>query len=1479
MHYIPIIVAIVSFIGIFGAIARANDDIFHGGKLWLQGLPDWATSITVSPGQEFKITMYSGNLSADTSVTGVREVDELPEHTTFQTGTVYELIAGVWNSVADSGTSPFVGAGLIVNDGTLEPFEFVNYKYTVKVDNFLPAGTSNLSWAGPVLHFTDASGPQTTPNPEATSILVANLPGISSFTLSGNGAYKLGEVITIAASGDAGKSVHVEVGATAIPLTESPAGSGQYQGTYTIAAGDDTADQVLPRIYFDNGDSTGSYKDAAASVTIDATLPPAPEGFAKTFDSQAKTAALSWVPPESETDVNHYEIYSNSGAGDINYSSALAVVEPGVNQYVTAPLSNDLLYKFAVRAVDAAGNNDGNANTVSVSTDVTPPEPPAALIAPTSANDVIIASPVDFSWEASLNTAGDLDKYRLEIANNPGFDPIASTTETDSQTLSVSGVSLADGIYYWRVFAVDVYENESAQTSPDNTFEIDTVDPIIAISSPSVGAHISGDFTVGGTASDGAGHLAGGTGLASVEVILFSIGAGPNGETAYWNGSAWVTAETFVPAAVAANDWTYNFNFSGTETIVNGRQYVLGARVTDQAGHAALRDGPLFALTGNTAAPVPAITSPLSGQHLGSSVSIAGTASDPGGTAISSAEVSIQRSNDSLFWDGTAWVNGEIWNTVFSADAFANWTYAFALDGTSPEGSIFTVKSRAKDSAFPSPNQGTSGAITLNKDTIAPTVAITSPANSSIYRAITWDAAGPIQGTASDAGAGVLSVEVAIKDSSNNYWNGIDWSSPEAVWLNAASTSGNFAAWKYLNASQNFIPNKDGVFVIYARATDKAIGAANTSAQGSGLVFTYDTIAPAVSNAVVANNTLGITDLAKNGDVVVLSATIADAHQTDMGPANISADLSAITGSLTLVAPLSYDSATGLATWPFRTVSGTTNGDLGISITVTDPAGNAATFANTAIISADNIAPSAGQAAVPFSVLKGGTTQAITWSNASVADANLKANPISLEYDDGLSWTAISQNELNDGTYDWITPALNLPSVNIRLWAEDRVGLRSYSDSVQFKIDSMAPAVPGTAITSPNGDEAWKQGTSQNIAWNNASVTDNFGLAANPITLEYATDGSNWISIATNEANDGSLNWIVPAIDFNTVKIRLSAVDEAGNTASDESDSNFAIGLPPEIIAARAVGDARIEIEWDKPIGSAGSFANYAATGLAPMAAAISGTNNKIINLVVSSLGNTAFTAADLAIAINTVRDADNFYNEAQSGKNISDNQAPITNIPASYPRANQLIAEARPILNISVSEEPGALTVVKIDNNALSFTYNPVLKIIALTPEADLAPGKHTIILNLADTSGNTEAEKTWDFWVDDFSYQVTAHNPSFHFAGNLFDATDASESQDVSISTYGAGFALYALITDAVADNYGNSIDDINIKEANGVWTSLSGTTRVLIASAPKLLAPSDSIIANNYTFDLKAAIPSLMQAAGNYRGKLEFIVAMEY
>ncbi len=97
---------------------------------------------------------------------------------------------------------------------------------------------------------------------------------------------------------------------------------------------------------------------------------------------------------------------------------------------------------------------------------------------------------------------------------------------------------------------------------------------------------------------------------------------------------------------------------------------------------------------------------------------------------------------------------------------------------------------------------------------------------------------------------------------------------------------------------------------------------------------------------------------------------------------------------------------------------------------------------------------------------------------------------------------------------------------------------------------------PLVAVTSPDGGEDWKAGSTHAVTW---TATDDVGVPA--VDIAYSTDGGASFpnSIASGIPNAGSHDWIVPDAPGSATRVRIVAHDEAGNLGADSSAADFTI--------------------------------------------------------------------------------------------------------------------------------------------------------------------------------------------------------------------------------------------------------------------------------------------------------------------------------
>jgi len=105
------------------------------------------------------------------------------------------------------------------------------------------------------------------------------------------------------------------------------------------------------------------------------------------------------------------------------------------------------------------------------------------------------------------------------------------------------------------------------------------------------------------------------------------------------------------------------------------------------------------------------------------------------------------------------------------------------------------------------------------------------------------------------------------------------------------------------------------------------------------------------------------------------------------------------------------------------------------------------------------------------------------------------------------------------------------------------------------------PGSPGVTVNVPNGGETWEAGSNHTITW---SATDDITPPGSlVINLYYSSDGgTNWMTIATNETNDGAYLWTVNNTISDICLVKVTATDANGFVGLDTSDDTFTITTP-----------------------------------------------------------------------------------------------------------------------------------------------------------------------------------------------------------------------------------------------------------------------------------------------------------------------------
>lgn len=224
-------------------------------------------------------------------------------------------------------------------------------------------------------------------------------------------------------------------------------------------------------------------------------------------------------------------------------------------------------------------------------------------------------------------------------------------------------------------------------------------------------------------------------------------------------------------------------------------------------------------------------------------------------------------------------------------------------------------------------------------------------------------------------------------------------------------------------------------------------------------------------------------------------------------------------------------------------ISITSDGTHSLYVWSKDIVGHISATSTTQSVVLDTTNPTISSGpAIASSMIKGGTSKNITWS---VSDTTTTTIALAYSLDNGSTYTSIATGLSNNGTYSWSAPSVDSTTVKLRLTAIDQVSHTSTVASSNFTIDSTAPVL---AVTTPTGP--LKGGETITL---NYTVTESNSVAT--LKLAFAADGVTFGADTDLSAGSTSSAWVVNSSNSSTAKLKLTAVDAAGNSGTITSNA------------------------------------------------------------------------------------------------------------------------------------------------------------------------------------------------------------------------------------------------------------------------------------------------------------------------------------
>ncbi|MBA4407113.1 hypothetical protein C0389_07560, partial [bacterium] len=170
----------------------------------------------------------------------------------------------------------------------------------------------------------------------------------------------------------------------------------------------------------------------------------------------------------------------------------------------------------------------------------------------------------------------------------------------------------------------------------------------------------------------------------------------------------------------------------------------------------------------------------------------------------------------------------------------------------------------------------------------------------------------------------------------------------------------------------------------------------------------------------------------------------------------------------------------------------------------------------------------------------GGIADTVKWYSVGVEN-------VSIEYttNNGGEWKSIVSRTPSSGSY--VTSFSNPSSFyKIRIKEADTGSPQDESDGTF----TVTPE-PKITVTTPNGNEEWFVGSSDNIKWNSSNIEN--------VKIEYSiNNGATWNLIIASTPSTGSYSWN-PVPNVSSLQCRIRISDALRGIPSDISDNNFTI--------------------------------------------------------------------------------------------------------------------------------------------------------------------------------------------------------------------------------------------------------------------------------------------------------------------------------
>ncbi|MFA5747085.1 MAG: FN3 associated domain-containing protein [Candidatus Paceibacterota bacterium] len=323
-------------------------------------------------------------------------------------------------------------------------------------------------------------------------------------------------------------------------------------------------------------------------------------------------------------------------------------------------------------------------------------------------------------------------------------------------------------------------------------------------------------------------------------------------------------------------------------------------------------------------------------------------------------------------------------------------------------------------------------------------------------------------------------------------------------------------------------------------------------------------------------------------------------------------------------------------------------------------------------------------------------------------------------------------------------------------------------------------------------------------------------------TTNAANDTLIYSYVADDSAN---VNLITPGthtIDVNVGSVAANSIEDAAGNDMVDTNTHSALTLtsldvePPAFVSAEATDNTHIAITFAENITVVGTptwGTAITGTGIVATAGSAAGA---VLTVTVNALNNTAFTAADLTIAADTVEDATGNNNELLSGNAIDDGQLPAfvsaaatsdTNIRVTFSETLASVANAGGS-DFTVSGATVTAAGLNADTTKVDLTVDSLSDTAFTSSDLDIAASA------VADSATNnnalTENQSVTDSQAPTFVSAVATSNTNIRMTfSEQITVTTANGSDFTST---GADFTATAAVINADTTKVDLTVNALN-------------------------------------------------------------------